>query len=104
MGSAGQGQSVPIVSMARFLTPHTIINDISLSLEDCLSFFSGANSIPAAGFHDICTLNFSPTNVYPTASTCALVVTLPSMHHWKYSVFREKMLYAFVNHGGFGLC
>lgn len=86
-------------------TPYVIkTDDVSLGLEDCLAFFSGANSIPAAGFDDICTLNFSPSNMYPTASTCALVLTLPTRHHGNYAMFREKMLYGFANHGGFGLC
>ena len=80
------------------------IGKVSLDLGDCLAFFTGANSIPAIGFNDICTLNFNPTNIYPTASTCALVLTLPTIHHGSYSMFREKMLFGLANHGGFGLC
>ena len=34
-------------------TPYVKTDDVSLGLEDCLAFFSGANSIPAAGFDDI---------------------------------------------------
>ena len=75
-----------------------------LGLGDCVAFFTGADCIPAAGFHDTCTLNFSPTNMYPTSSTCALVLTLPTAYHGSYSTFHEKMLFAFLNHGGFGLC
>ena len=40
------------------------IGKVSLDLGDCLAFFTGANCI---GFIDICTLNFNPTNIYPTA-------------------------------------
>lgn len=75
-----------------------------LGLADCLAFFTGAGQIPAAGFDTTCTFNVSPTNVYPTASTCALVLTLPTRYHDSYETFRKHMLFAFFNHGGFGLC
>ena len=67
------------------------IGKVSLDLGDCLAFFTGANSI------GICTLNFNPTNIYPTA---ALVLNLPTIHHGSYSMFREKMLFGLANHGG----
>ena len=75
-----------------------------LGLADCLAFFTGASQIPAAGFDITCTLNFSTTNLYPTASTCALVLTLPTRYHDNYEAFRKNMLFAFFNNGGFGLC
>ncbi|CAI8034740.1 G2/M phase-specific E3 ubiquitin-protein ligase [Geodia barretti] len=75
-----------------------------VTLGDCLSFFTGAQRIPPTGFIQACTLNFSDSNVYPTASTCALILTLPTLYHNSYSCFKEKMLFAFCNHGGFGLC
>jgi hypothetical protein len=40
---------------------------VTLSLGDCLSFFTGAEQVPLSGFDGECTLNF---NIYPTASTC----------------------------------
>ena len=67
-----------------------------LDISDCMVFFSG--------FDTECTLNFNSCNVYPTASTCALTLTLPTKYHDDYYHFKDKMLYAFANHGGFGLC
>ena len=72
-------------------------------LSDCLSFFTGASIIPPTGFDTECTLNFNSVNVYPTASTCSLTLTLPSMFYGKYFAFKEEMLFAFKNNGGFGL-
>jgi hypothetical protein len=75
-----------------------------ITLHDCLSFFTGARDIPPTGFDDMCTLNFNGCNVFPTASTCSLSLTLPTLYHDCYPTFKEKMLYVFFNHGGFGLC
>lgn len=79
-------------------------SDSVCDLSDCLSFFTGASRIPPTGFDSMCTLNFSRVNVYPTASTCSLILTLPTMYHNAYDTFKEKMLFAFSKHGGFGLC
>ena len=76
----------------------------SINLNDCLSFFTGAQRLPPTGFNKECTLNFSDVNVYPTASTCALILTLPTLYQDSYETFKGKMLFAFCNHGGFGLC
>lgn len=78
--------------------------DGTVGLSDCLSFFTGASRVPPVGFDTVCTLNFSPHNMYPTASTCALILTLPTMYHDQYSTFKDNMVFAFRNHGGFGLC
>jgi len=67
-----------------------------------LSFFTGADHIPPLGF-DEATLNFSDNNPYPTASTCALCLTLPTKYHGSYSDFKENFTFAMHNHGGFGL-
>ena len=72
-------------------------------LEDCLSFFTGARKIPPTRFIYACTLTFNNVNIYPTASTCALILTLPTQYYESYSVFKQKMLFALLNHGGFGL-
>ena len=74
-----------------------------LHLGDCLSFFTGANRIPPIGFHG-CTLNFSSSSIFPTASTCALTLTLPTKYYDNYHEFKEKVMFGFYNHGGFGLC
>lgn len=68
-------------------------SDNMYDLSDCLSFFTGTSRIPPTGFNFMCTLNFSGVNVYHTASTCALIPTLPTMYHNTYR-----------NHGSFGLC
>ena len=78
--------------------------DVPVSLNKCLVFFTGTECIPPTGFDLPLTLNFNNSNVFPSASTCALVLTLPTMYHDNYGLFKEKMLYGFVNHGGFGLC
>lgn len=75
-----------------------------LYLGNCLSFFTGASQIPPTGFDIASTLNFNSINIYPTASTCALTLTLPTKYHSSYLLFKEKVLFAFCNHGGFGLC
>ena len=79
-------------------------DDVPMDPSDCLIFFSGASRIPPIGFDRECTLSFNPSSVYPTASTCALELTLPTMYHDDYIHFKDKMLYAFANNGGFGLC
>ena len=72
-------------------------------LSECLSFFTGASRIPPIGFDKACTLTFNGINVYPTASTCAFILTLPTLYYNSYPTFKEQMLFAFRNHGGFGL-
>lgn len=73
-----------------------------MSLGECLSFFTSADILPPVnGFE--CTLQFSASNMYPTASTCTCTLTLPTKYD-HYADFKEKVLYGFINHGGFGLC
>ena len=72
-----------------------------ITIGDVLSFFTGADHIPPLGFGDA-TLTFNESNLYPTASTCALCLTLPTMYN-DYSSFKEKFVFAMLNHGGFGL-
>ena len=60
---------------------------VTLRLEDCLVFFTAAERLPPGGFNKVCTLNFNLLNVYPTASTCALVLTLPTMYYDTYDTF-----------------
>ena len=80
-----------------------VAGDENVHLSKILSFFTGAESVPALGFDVQPVLTFSPSAIYPTASTCALQLTLPTMHYNKPDTFKEKMLYALKNHGGFGL-
>lgn len=72
-----------------------------ITMGDVLSFFTGADNIPPLGLGDA-TLTFNDTNPYPTASTCGLCFTLPTMYR-NYSSFKEQFIFAILNHGGFGL-
>lgn len=77
------------------------------TLEKVLAFFTGADEIPPLGY-DVpiqgpC-LSFNHSAVYPTASTCAIELTLPTKYFQEpYHVFREVMYTAMLCHGGFGL-
>ena len=62
-------------------------------------FFSGADDIPPKGYPREPELNFNPSSKYPTASTCALQLTLPIC----YDQFKSALDVAFTMHGGFGL-
>ena len=74
-----------------------------MTLEQILNFFTGANYPPPLGFDQPAALWFSPLAEFPCASTCALELTLPTKYHDSPDMFKEKMIYALLNHGGFGL-
>ncbi len=59
---------------------------IMCELKNVLSFFTGAESIPTLGFARV-TLTFNSKSIFPTASTCALELTLPTTHHADYNTF-----------------
>jgi len=65
-------------------------------------FFSGAFGIPPAGYDVDPFIYFSDKNLYPTASTCALQLTLPTRYS-DYSSFKNALDTGFLMHGGFGL-
>ena len=67
-----------------------------------LSFFTGAHEIPPLGLPHEPQMSFSATSPYPTSSTCAIQLTLPSKYEAK-EEFEAKMDQAFLSHGGFGL-
>ena len=73
-------------------------NKVSLGM--ILSFFTGVDSVPPSGYNQV-VLNFSETP-YPTASTCAMELTLP-INHDDYAGFKQSLDVAFMMHGGFGL-
>ncbi len=75
-------------------------NPVTLSL--VLSFFSGSEVIPPQGFPNKPTLNFNADDPFPTASTCAIELTLPTKYSDGYSNFKRMMNIAFTCHGGFG--
>ena len=78
---------------------HFVPGAVTLSM--VMSFFTGSDSIPPLGLPDA-VLNFNLDNIYPTASTCAIELTLPSKLH-SYEEFKANLTTAFTMHGGFGL-
>lgn len=71
-----------------------------VTLAMIMSFFTGSDHIPPLGLPDG-TLSFNPENAYPTASTCAIELTLPTK--LSREDFRKNLTTAFTMHGGFGL-
>ena len=55
------------------------------------------------GFGSTPVLSFCSANNLPTASTCALDLTLPTVYHKDYPSFKDHMDKALLSHGGFGL-
>ena len=79
-----------------------------ITLEVVLTFFTAATEIPTNGYpnHVTPTLKFDHAMPFPTASTCAIELTLPTMYADKvssYPPFKEAMDTALLCHGGFGL-
>ncbi len=73
-----------------------------VSLTMLMIFFTGAEEIPPMGYLYEPELNFSPISPYPTSSTCALQLTLPTCYV-EYGPFRDAMDTALLTNGGFGL-
>ena len=76
--------------------PHTLLLLYAggVSLETVMSFFSGADHITPMGYPHEPLINFNPDSAYPTASTSALQLTLPTCY---------PEYVAFTMHGGFGM-
>ena len=77
-----------------------------ITLEKVLSFFFGAEEIPPNGYGVVIQpcLNFNDVQPYPTASTCAIALTLPTKYYdQSYDAFKRAMDTAMTCHGGFGL-
>lgn len=68
-----------------------------------LIFFTGSDEEPLLGYPHDPVLNFNKEKHYPTASTCAIELTLPTRYP-DYQTFKSSMDYGLLNHGGFGLC
>lgn len=77
-------------------------SESAVPLECILQFFSGARQIPPLGFSAEPELNFNFNNRYPTASTCAVQLTLPTAYS-TYDIFKSMLTTGFLCHGGFGL-
>lgn len=67
-----------------------------------MTFFSGADDVPPMGYVRAPEINFNPNSRYPTSSTCALQLTLPTCYS-EYGPFKHALDTAFTMHGGFGL-
>lgn len=74
-----------------------------VTLQRILNFFSGAEEVPPLGFPRTPTLNFNSDNIYPTASTCGVQLTLPDRYYSNFQEFEKALNTAFLFHGGFGL-
>ena len=69
-----------------------IAGDIQCSLEEVLIFCSGADSVPVGGFNKKIDIVFLGDNeILPTASTCSLVMRIPTCHNSN-EKFNEMML------------
>ena len=77
---------------------------MGLELRGVLSFLTGAERLPPLGLPYSPSKYFSETNEYPTASTCAIHMCLPTVHWNDYSTFKKILTLSFKHHGGFGLC
>ena len=67
-----------------------------------MTFFSGAEVVPPMGYPHDPEMNFNHDSLYPTASTCALQLTLPTCYS-EYGHFKCALDTAFTMDGGFGL-
>ena len=78
-------------------------SESTLQLGDVLSFFTGADRLSPIGLPHTASIYFSSVTEYPTASTCAFHLVLPTKHWNNYEAFKDKLVYGFKYHGGFGL-
>lgn len=85
-----------------FLLLPILLSVSVVTLSKVLNFFSGAEEIPENGFPNEPVLSFNPADVFPTASTCAIELTLPTMYSDNYYQFKKMMNIALTCHGGFG--
>ena len=75
---------------------------------DILSFSSGADRIPPLGFGKRPSLEFFPVQdrfgvqKFATASTCDIVLRLPTSHGDNYESFKEAMIMSLKDNDGFG--
>ena len=75
----------------------------ALTLEEILVFCTGIDRIPIGGFHTKPAIKFSNNNeVLATASTCELVLRLPTIHANDPVKFEEKFILSPKGHIGFG--
>lgn len=70
---------------------------------------SGADRIPPLGFGKKPTVEFLPEHdmfgdvqKFATASTCDIILRLPTYHGERYDLFRESMIMSLKDNDGFG--
>ena len=74
-----------------------------LKLTDVLSFLLERMKYLLAVFFQKPILSFDDKGVFPTASTCALHLILPTKFHEDFDQFKRHASIAFTCHGGFHL-
>ena len=67
-------------------------DECTVTLAKILMFATGAEQVPPGGFPHPPTINFNSENHYATASTCTLILTLPTKHYADYDGFAYKAL------------
>ncbi len=72
-----------------------------MTLADILIFFTGSDREPPLGFLLSPTLEFTHNTPLANASTCSLIIRLPTSNSATYDAFKEKMIMSFLGHGGF---
>lgn len=79
------------------------------SVADVLEFASAADRIPPLGFGKIPTVEFLPPRdcfgfpqKFATASTCDIILRLPTYHGESYDLFKESMIMSLKDNDGFG--
>ncbi len=77
-------------------------SETKVFLDMIVSFFTSAERVPPLGYSSV-VLSFNHKNPYPTSSTCAVELTLPTIHQ-DFDTFKRHLDVAFTMHGGFGLC
>lgn len=78
-------------------------DECAVTLAKILMFATGAEHVTPAGFPHPPMINFNSENHYATASTCALILTLPTKYYADYDGFKASLNQSFTMHGGFGL-
>lgn len=71
--------------------------------EHMLIFFTGTDREPPLGFPKHPQLIFLHTGILATASTCDLILRIPTVFHNNYLAFRDMMVESLVSSEGFGV-
>lgn len=76
---------------------------LKVSQEHMLIFFTGTDREPPLGFPKHPQLIFLHTGILATASTCDLILRIPTVFHNNYLAFRDMMVESLVSSEGFGV-